>query len=284
MPHRVAPALALATLLLASPAHAQSSSSAPTPVDVELFLAVDVSRSMSPRELEIQRRGYAEALASDEVTKAITSGIHGKVAITYVEWAGFASQRTIVPWTLIDSAEDARAFALKLTAQFNPSLRRTSLSGAIDYATAQFTNNGYQGLRRVIDISGDGPNNDGRPVVPARDKAVAAGFVINGLPLMTRDGMGARWHLDDLDDYYRECVVGGPASFVIPVRSWDQFPSAVRQKLVLELAGKPPPSEQPKPIRAFYSGKTPDGYDCMIGEKIWQQMRDLWSEPNWMQP
>jgi hypothetical protein len=243
-------------------------------VDVELVLAVDVSRSMSPRELEIQRRGYAEALVSDAVVRAIRRGMLGRIALSYIEWAGTRSQKTIVDWTLIGSRADAEAFAAKLTAVFDPSLRRTSISGAIDTAAASFEDNGFTALRRVIDISGDGPNNHGKPVLAARQAALSKGFIINGLPLMTRDGLGSRFHLDDLDEYYRRCVIGGPAAFVIPVKQWDQFAEAVRRKLVLELAGNPPVTVTPANFH-----QNPADYDCLIGEKIWLQFRRDWLEP-----
>ncbi|MEM0988767.1 MAG: DUF1194 domain-containing protein [Pseudomonadota bacterium] len=233
-------------------------------VDVELVLAVDVSRSMSPRELEIQRRGYAEALTSPDVIAAIQDGPHGRIALTYVEWAGTFSQRTIIGWTLVATAEDAARVAGRLTAKFDDSLRRTSISGLIDYAVPLFDQNDYQGLRRVIDISGDGPNNMGRPVTAARDAALAKGISINGLPLMTKEGLGMQWHLDDLDLYYRDCVIGGPAAFVVPVLDWAHFADAVRQKLVLELVGRPP-------ARIFRAQARPP-YDCLIGEKIWDDM------------
>ncbi|MEM7212899.1 MAG: DUF1194 domain-containing protein, partial [Pseudomonadota bacterium] len=161
-------------------------------VDVELVLAVDVSRSMSPRELEIQRKGYAEALVSKEVTDAIARGLYGQIALTYIEWAGVFSQREIVGWSLIRTPEDAKAFADRLTAHFDPALRRTSISGVIDHARSLFNLNGFNGLNHVIDISGDGPNNMGRPVTYARDQAVERGITINGLPLMTREGVGVK--------------------------------------------------------------------------------------------
>ena len=258
--------LIIFTFLLPFPIHAATS------VDVELFLAVDVSRSMSPRELEIQRRGYAEALVSPQVLRAVRQGIHGRIAMTYVEWAGQHSQRVIVPWTIIESEHQARSVAKRLTANFNDALRRTSISGVIRYASGSFDRNAFDGLRRVIDISGDGPNNQGEMVTLARDAAVARGIVINGLPLMTRDGIGQRWHLDDLDEYYRQCVIGGPASFVIPVRQWDEFAEAVRRKLVLELA-----KHWSGPhVVSFHNGDVPQPktYDCLIGEKIWEQLRE----------
>lgn len=261
----------LSLLCLALPARADL-----VEVDVELYLAVDVSRSMSPAELEIQRRGYAEALASDDVINAITGGLIGAVAITYVEWAGQFSQREIIPWTVVTNRAQAQAVADQVAANFDPSLRRTSISGVLMAAAESIDANAYYGLRRVIDVSGDGPNNNGRPVMQARDAVLAQGITINGLPLMTRDGLGTRWHLEDLDAYYRNCVIGGPGAFAIPVLSWDQFANAVRRKLVLEIAGRPP---QPRIIRAQHRGDTGPVYDCLIGEKIWERNRRYWDGP-----
>ena len=152
----------------------------------------------------------------------------------------------------------------------------TSISGALAFGARLIAENEYEGLRRVIDISGDGPNNQGLHVTIARDRVLADGIIINGLPLMTASGPGARWyHLDDLDAYYRACVVGGPGSFVIPVRDWSEFAAAVRRKLVLEIAGLPP-----RVIPAATSGALPGGgYDCEIGEKMWEEMQRLWFTP-----
>ena len=261
--------LLAAFLCLAVPALAD-----PAEVDVELFLAVDVSRSMSPAELEIQRRGYAEALRSPDVAEAIAGGLIGEIALTYVEWAGAYAQREVVPWTRIRTAEDLDTFAGQLEAHFDPSLRRTSISGALMYATESLRDNEYKGLRRVIDVSGDGPNNEGRPVLMARQTALAAGVTINGLPLMTRDGLGQQWNLDDLDLYYYHCVIGGPGAFVIPVLDWAEFADAVRKKLVLEIAGV-----MPERLWRANSGATPEGYDCLIGEKIWERNRRYWGAP-----
>lgn len=252
---------ALMLLFLAMPSRANDE------VDVELVLAVDVSRSMTARELQIQRRGYAEALRSEAVARAVKSGLIGKIALTYVEWGGQFWQRTVVDWQIIANENDLAAFADKITAHFDGTLRRTSISSAIDDAAARIETNSIASLRKVIDVSGDGPNNEGTPAPDARDRAVAKGITINGLPLMTREGMGVRFHIDDLDDYYRYCVIGGPGSFVIPVTEWDEFPEAVRRKLVLELAGM----AETRVYKAAFTGATPSGYDCLIGEKIWQQ-------------
>ena len=203
-------ALLVALILSATPLRAQ-----PILVDLELAFMVDVSRSVSYHELEIQRRGYAAALRSDALADAVGSGAMGRIAITYVEWAG--SQREIVPWTLIESREDLHAFADALTVTFNPTMRRTSISEALAYATAAINSNDYDGIRRVIDVSGDGPNNQGRHVEEMRDAAISQGIVINGLPLLTQDGLWSLWSIDDLDVYYRDCVIGGPGAFVVPL-------------------------------------------------------------------
>ena len=272
-------ALLAAALLAAQPATAGD---APRPaqwqpdgieVDVELVLAVDVSRSVSPNELEIQRRGYAEAITSPEVLEAVRNGLLGRIAVTYMEWAGTWAQRTVVDWTVIETEDDARAFAAALTARFDPTLRRTSISAALLSAAEAFDDNGYDGLRQVIDISGDGPNNEGLPVLEARDTVLARGIVINGLPLMTREGLGSQWHLDDLDAYYRACVIGGPGAFALPVTDWAQFAEAVRRKLVMELVGGP----GPRVWRA--QAAAPGSYDCLIGEKIWERNRRYWDGP-----
>lgn len=246
-------------------------STALTEVDVELFLAVDVSRSMSRTELEIQRRGYAEALASDEVFAAVQGGMLGRVALTYVEWAGNFSHNVVVPWTLIETREQAQEFAAKLQTIPAANMRRTSISGALEFAASDILENDFIGLRAIIDISGDGPNNQGRPVWPVRNEVVEHGIIINGLPLMTNDNDNGRWHIDDLDVYYRECVIGGPGAFVVPVYSWSQFAEAVKRKLILEIAHVP---TRVVPVQF----NPPSGYDCMIGEKIRIRRMEYWDE------
>ncbi len=243
-------------------------------VDVELFLAVDVSRSMQPFELEIQRRGYAAALSSPEVQAAIGGGMLGRIAVTYVEWAGVGSQRTIVPWTMLDGPEKAALIAAQITAHFNTGMRRTSISGALDHAADSIEGNGFVGLRRVIDVSGDGPNNNGAPVTEARDRVLARGMTINGLPLMTQgDDFTARYNIDDLDAYYAACVIGGTGAFMVPVYDWAEFEDAVRRKLVLEIAGLPS-----SPAR-IWKTQSPKPYDCLVGEKIWEKNQSLFAYP-----
>lgn len=238
-------------------------------VDLELVLMADVSRSMSPAELEIQRRGYAEALSSDAVFDAIGGGMLGRIALSYVEWAG--SQHVVVDWTLIETRADLDDFATELIVTYNPGLRRTSIADAIDLGVYMLETNQFQGLRHVIDISGDGPNNAGGRVVEARDRAVSRGVTINGLPLLTHGGEGDRWYMAGLDIYYQTCVIGGPGAFVLPVHDWPGFAQAVRQKLVMEIAGI-----TPRPERLFRAQLSPhDPTDCLIGEKIWAQRQRI---------
>ncbi len=234
-------------------------------VDVELVLAVDVSGSMQYAELQLQRDGYVAAFRSPDVIDAIRLGGYGRVAVTYIEWARSELTRVIVPWTIIDGRETAEAFANRLEAALLSNMRNTSISGAIRYGAAAFDDNDVRGVRRIIDISGDGPNNQGGLVTTSRDVAISAGITINGLPLMidpwlSELGLG----LPELDAYYRKCVTGGPGSFVLPVTSWEEFPEAVRRKLVLELSGRKP--AQPLVMKAEFV-RSPE-IDCAIGEKL----------------
>ncbi|MEK1887632.1 MAG: DUF1194 domain-containing protein [Phyllobacterium sp.] len=249
-------------------------------VDVELVLAVDASRSMEPFEQKIQREGYIAAFRRKEVIEAIREGVNGRVAITYVEWAGSTVQRVIIPWTLVDSAEASEKLANALDQPIPSTQSRTSISGAIDFSSSLFDNNGFKGMRKVIDISGDGANNNGRPVADARDEAVANGIIVNGLPLMTRGDFYSDWAVADLDIYYSNCVIGGPGAFMIPVNSWDQFPEAVRRKLVLELAGKTPTVQKADWRDAgnlpIILAQDKLMYDCLSGERIWQRRMQDW--------
>lgn len=239
-------------------------------VDVELVLAVDVSGSMSSTELRLQRRGYAEALSSKQVHDAIAKGLIGTIAVTYVEWARSDLKKVIVPWTRISTPEDAMAFAERLMAAEYANMRNTSITGAINYGVNAIASNDFVGLRRVIDISGDGPNNEGGQVTLARDEAVASGHIINGLPLMIEPWRsGLAFNIPNLDAYYRTCVIGGPGAFVIAVESWEGFPEAVRRKIVLELAGDTPPKVWQADFHEV------EQVDCMIGERL----RRMWQDP-----
>lgn len=269
-------ALCIAAACMTAPAAAQDME-----VDVELVLAVDVSWSMDLSEQAIQRDGYIAAFRSPEVQKAILDGGWGRVAVTYVEWAGSFTQSVVVPWTLIDSREAADGFAYRLSQEEPNRERRTSISAALDFSATLFDDNGFAGLRRVIDVSGDGPNNQGRPVDEARDAAIARGVTINGLPLMTsgEEGGAFSWGgIADLDAYYTTCVTGGAGAFVIPVNDWSQFPEAIRRKLILELAGIWPKPDRGAAIMPVQADGPP--VDCRIGERMWQQRQERWNIPN----
>jgi hypothetical protein len=212
-----------AVLALLGPAKAQ-----PT-TDLLLVLAVDASGSVNQARFELQRRGYADAFHSPEVLRAIRGGSTGSIAAMMVQWTGPAMQEQAVPWTLIKDEASANAFAAAIEA----APRRlfgggTSVSGAIDHGMRLLASAPYRGLKRVIDISGDGSNNRGRNVREARDEAVAAGVVINGLPIVSLEY--------GLDKYYFENVIGGPGAFIVPAESYENFGQAVLRKLILEIA------------------------------------------------
>jgi hypothetical protein len=250
---------ALGVVADAEPANAED-------VDLELVLAVDVSFSMDEDEQRLQRLGYVEAIRSSEVLAAIKDGIHGKIAIAYMEWAGAAEQRVVVDWQVISDAESAAAFTARLGQQPIRRVFRTSISEALSVATDLIAENGYEGIRKVIDVSGDGPNNQGRIVTAARDRAIAAGITINGLPLMLKRSANSYFDLPNLDAYYTTCVIGGSGAFLVPVRDIEAFGEAVRRKLVLEIAGGPPERAVVVPAQL---ATTVDPF-CTIGERIWR--------------
>ena len=238
-------------------------------VDVELVLAVDVSYSMDMDELAVQREGYAQAIVSKEFLQALKSGPNGRIAVTYFEWAASTDQKLIIPWRLIDGPESADAVAAEIMKTPIRRASRTSISGAISFAMPLFDENNYHGLRRVIDISGDGPNNNGIPVTSARDAALEKGIIINGLPIMVKEPSYSTMDIDNLDYYYEDCVIGGPGSFVVTIKDRDKFKEAIRTKLLLEVAGRQP---EHWVVPAAAQGKEPR-VNCLIGEKIWQ---DRW--------
>ena len=236
-------------------------------VDVELVLAVDVSYSMDLDELAIQREGYAQAIVSREFLQALKSGPNGKIAVTYFEWAASTDQKIIIPWRLIDGPETADAVANEIMKTPIRRASRTSISGAINFARALLDENPHHGLRRVIDISGDGPNNNGAPVVVARDAALEKGVIINGLPIMVKEPSYSTMDIDNLDAYYEDCVIGGPGSFVVTIKERDKFKEAIRTKLLLEIAGRTPE----RPIVPVAEKEKQPRVNCMVGEKLWQE-------------
>src|SRR6266852_587159 len=250
-----------------NPTNPLADKDAASSVDLELVLAVDVSYSMDMDELAIQREGYAQAIISKEFLQALKTGPTGKIAVTYFEWAASNDQKIIIPWRVIDGPETADAVANEIMKTPIRRASRTSISGAINFAMPLFDENPYHGLRRVIDISGDGPNNNGAPVTGARDAALEKGITINGLPIMVKEPSYSTVDIDNLDLYCEDCVIGGPGSFVVPIKDRDQFKEAIRTKLLLEVAGRRP--ERRIVPAAAKEPRVP----CLIGEKMWQ---DRW--------
>jgi hypothetical protein len=207
------------------------------PVDVALVLAVDVSRSIDEDEARLQREGYRAAVTDPRVVEAIRGGMLGSIALAYTEWAGIEYQRLVVPWTRIASQRDADAWGGLLAQAGRVSLSWTSISGGIDHARRVMAECPHEPTRRVIDVSGDGVNNSGPPAEQARDRAVAEGITINGLPILNDRPTFGRPPPMPLDQYYRESVIGGQGAFMIAAEDFDSFGQAVRRKLIREIAG-----------------------------------------------
>ena len=242
---RVCLAASAAVIALATAAAWRSAESARAAqaVDVALVLAADVSRSIDDEEFALQRRGYAAAIADPEVLDAIRSGRHGAIVVTFVEWAGEDEEKTVVDWTLIGEAADARKFAAALSDAPRSYFGRTAIGSAIDFSMGVLGESGFAADRQVIDVSGDGTSNQGRPVTEARDAALSAGATINGLAIFNRraaaEGGFLALHTNPpggLAKYYRENVIGGPGSFVVPIDDFKSFDEAMIRKLISEIA------------------------------------------------
>jgi len=263
-----ATALALTWGAFAAPRLADlpgSKSAGSTEVDVELVLAIDISYSMDFDELALQREGYVQAIASQEFLNALKQGTNGKVAVTVVEWAGVAEQRIVLPWRLIDGPASAQAAANELARAPVRRAFRTSISGALMFSAALFEGNGFRGIRRVIDVSGDGTNNQGPLVTLVRDEVIAKGIVINGLPIMLKEPQPGSVDLKELDIYYEDCVIGGPGAFVVPIREREKFKDAIRTKLVLDIA------QYRGEGRVIPASAEAPRISCTIGEQMWQR-------------
>jgi hypothetical protein len=240
--------LAVALLLAgsaATPVFAQ------TAVDLQLVLAVDASGSVDQRRFELQHQGYVAAFRDPRVLQAIQSGAMQAIAVTMVQWTGPALQIQVLPWTLIKDATTAQAFATAImTTPRRLFSGGTSISGVIDYAVPLLLDSPFKGTRRVIDISGDGSNNRGRPASSARDDAVRAGMVINGLPILALE--------PDLERFFLDHVIGGPGAFVIAAESYETFAEAIIKKLIREMATHEPRPHLSSPDGRFslYAGAT----------------------------
>ena len=231
-----------------SQSSAARAASAPVPVDAAVVLAADVSRSIDDDEFALERRGYADAIQSRQLIDAISTGPHGAIALAYVEWAGDGEERVVVDWAVIRNLADARAFAAALTAAPRSYFGRTAIGAAIDFSFALFAESAFETGRRVIDVSGDGTSNQGRPVTAARDAAVGAGAVINGLAIFNRKAAALGGYLalhtnppGGLAQYYRDNVIGGEGAFVVQIEDFRTFGDAMMRKLVNEIADARPP-------------------------------------------
>ncbi|MEM7747066.1 MAG: DUF1194 domain-containing protein [Pseudomonadota bacterium] len=246
-------------------------------VDLELVLAVDISRSMDVEEQRLQRNGYVSALRHPRIIRAIETGLRGRIAFAYMEWAGKDFQSVVIPWRIIANAADANAVANELATRPIAREKRTSISSALLAAASLITNNKIESLRQVIDVSGDGPNNQGLPVKQVSRKVIAKGIVINGLPFVIErpPGPSSFFAVPDIDRYYSECVIGGTNSFVLPVTDKNEFATAILRKLLLEIAGTSfvPHRGSPPVHKAQYTTKQA-AYDCLTGEKKWNDFQN----------
>lgn len=224
------------SLLAAAGGLALPSRSAEGAVDIQLVLAVDVSRSIDQEEARLQREGYREAMIDPAVVAAITGGTLGAVAVAYVEWAGFTLQNLVLPWTRIASAAEAEAWSARLARSKRESLSRTSISGALRFSGRLLAACPWEGSHQVIDVSGDGVNNSGPPAEGERDKLVAQGVTINGLPIVNERPDFGMIPNGGLEAYYRDSVIGGPGAFLIVATDFGTFGQAIRRKLIQEIA------------------------------------------------
>lgn len=275
---RILGAASLVAAAFAPAAPAAGQQQARRTVDLELVLAVDVSQSMDYDEHELQKNGYVEAFRHKDVINALMSGPEGRIAVTYMEWGGDFAPEILIPWTIIDSANAARAFADRVAEEPVNSMQRTSISNALYSAAELIETNDIVAHRRVIDVSGDGANNAGAPVEQARDFVLKRDIVINGLPIMLGKPM-QYYDIEHLDRYYKHCVIGGPAAFIAPVYDLKHLAATIRKKLVLEIAGldvapETAPvqfAEAPRPsapgIQRAQLKLPAEKADCFAGEK-----------------
>ena len=231
---RAAIVLAFASALFAaSPARTE-------PVDLLLVLAADVSRSIDSQKFQLQREGYAAALADPRVIDAIQSGRRGRIGVLFLEWSGFGNQKVVIDWTVVDGPKAAQAFGDRLLESPRSFADRTSISGGIDAAVAQLARAPFEAQRRTIDVSGDGTNNAGRDVGLARDEALALGISINGLVILSETPLP--WNPEHtnppggLTKYYRDNVIGGPGSFALEAKDFNSFGEAIVKKMIAEIA------------------------------------------------
>jgi hypothetical protein len=285
---RVAVGAAILAALGLAGAAAQTAAQ-PVEVDLELVLAIDISGSIDPEEALLQRQGYVAAFRDAAIKRAILSGYHGRIAVVFYEWSDAWRQQTLIGWTLLDSEVAIMDFARMLEDKPITVWTRTSITGAIRYAIKTFDQSPFKAERRVLDISGDGANNDGGLVTEARELALSQGIAINGLPIINeRPNPWGFPNQEDLDQYYEGCVIGGPRAFTVVARSFEDFGEAVRKKLLQEIVDAVPDfvpidiaqyggrprlemTEGRPDFRAYI--RPPYPYGCDIGERL---SREFW--------
>lgn len=204
-----------------------------TEVDVKLVIATDVSRSINDTEAKLQREGIADVFLEPEVVKAIQSGQLGSIAVAMVDWA--SDQHVVLDWTIVKDAASAAALSAKIRLLPRVPGERTSISGALErsFLLLNQSDNAIVAEKKVVDVSGDGPNNDGVSLQHFHDTTKENGIIVNGLPIMDATSEG---YYEDLDKYYAACVVAGKGAFLVVVKSYRDFGIAMRRKLVLEIS------------------------------------------------
>jgi hypothetical protein len=275
-------------LLLALATHGPAQAQDKKEIDLALAMAIDISGSIDPDEAHLQRQGYVDAFRDPVIVKAILGGPNGRIAVAYYEWSDSWMQKLLLDWTLLDSEVSIAAFAQRLVDAPISIARRTSISGAIRYAIPLFGRSPYEPVRKVLDISGDGSNNDGGLVTDMRHEALKERISINGLPIMNdRPNPFGFPNEADLDEYYLHCVTGGPHSFVEVARNFEDFPRAVRKKLLQEVADIAPRELKPgiqfaqsgrrEPAETDYTKFIRPGYEpgCDVGER---RSREFWQK------
>lgn len=251
---------------------AQSSGGAETPEDVDLALviATDVSYSIDENEAHFQRHGAVAAFRNPDVIKAIESGPRGRIAVAYIDFATIGANKVIAGWHVVHDESTADQFAALLEAAPRTLGVNTSISSGMELAMHLLETSGIRADKRMIDISGDGPNNEGHLVDRVRDEAVAKGIVINGLPIMTPADQFDIYYLPDIDKYYAGCVIGGPGSFIQVAHGFEDLERALRRKLILEISDATPSRPLLRKVAAVVPPPAHPAYDkgCDIGERM----------------
>jgi hypothetical protein len=204
------------------------------------------------RKFQLQRSGYAAAISDRRVLDAIRAGRNGRIGLLFMEWSGVGNQQVVIDWSLIDGPKAAQAFGDRLLESPRAFADRTSISGGIDAAVAQFARAPFTSERQTIDVSGDGTNNAGRDVTLARDAALRAGININGLVILSEQPLA--WNPEHtnppggLAKYYQDNVTGGSGSFVMEAKDFNSFGDAIIKKMIAEIAQASPPRHAALPI------------------------------------